>query len=55
MVTLETGETLEPADNAPVYCELHGVTVAWGDLTPIQQLAVAEGIDIEGGICILLS
>ncbi len=42
-----------PKDDAPVHCEDHNVTVRWGDLDPIQQLAVASGIDIEGD-CILL-
>ena len=52
-VTLEGGKSYEPKNSDPVVCEEHGVKVLWGDLSPIQQLAVSEGIDVEGG-CILL-
>lgn len=53
MITLESGKKYEPKDDDPVHCPEHGVTVRWGDLTAIQQLAVAEGIDVDGR-CILL-
>lgn len=52
-VKLENGETYEPKPDDPVCCEEHGVTVKWGDLNAIQQLAVAEGLDVDGR-CILL-
>ena len=52
-VTLENGRKIEPKDDAEVKCDLHGVTVRWGDLSAIQQLAVAEGLDVDGP-CILL-
>ena len=52
-VTLESGQKIEPKHDAEVKCDLHGVTVRWGDLSAIQQLAVAEGLDVEGP-CILL-
>lgn len=53
-VTLEGGKTYEPKPDDPVHCDLHDVTVRWRDLTPIQQLAVEEGLDVEGDRCILL-
>lgn len=52
-ITLEGGKKYEPKPDDPVHCAEHGVTVRWGDLDPIQQLAVAEGLDIDGR-CILL-
>ena len=52
-VTLETGQKIAPKDDAEVKCDLHDVTVRWGDLSAIQQLAVAEGLDVDGP-CILL-
>ena len=53
MIRLQNGKDYEPKDDDPVHCDLHNVTVRWGDLTPIQQLAVEEGIDIDTE-CILL-
>lgn len=45
----------EPKDSDEVRCEIHGVVTTWGALTPIQQLAVKEGIDtIESLPCMLL-
>lgn len=54
MVTLEGGKKYEPKPNDPVHCELHNVTVRWADLSPIQQLAVEDGLDVDGDRCILL-
>lgn len=53
MLTLQGGKKYQPKDDDPVVCEEHGVTVRWGDLDAIQQLAVAEGLDVDGR-CILL-
>lgn len=53
MITLEGGKEYEPKPDDPVYCEEHGVTVLWGDLSSIQKAAVAEGLDVDGR-CILL-
>lgn len=50
---LENGKSYTPKDSDPIRCELHDVTVKWGDLTPIQQLAVEANLDIDGP-CILL-
>jgi hypothetical protein len=52
-LTLEDGTLFRPNENTTVQCEHHGVIVKWGDLTPIQQLAFAEGIDTIDE-CILL-
>lgn len=52
-VKLESGKKYEPKDDDPVHCELHDVTVKWKDLDGIQQLAVADGLDIAGPVCIL--
>jgi hypothetical protein len=51
---LENGKHYTPKASDPVVCEDHNVTVRWGDLSPIQKLAVSEGIDVVGGRCILL-
>jgi len=34
-----------PKDSDEIVCETHGVTTTWGALTPIQRLAIEEGID----------
>jgi len=54
-VKLEGGKDYHPKDTDPVHCELHNLTVSWGDLDAIQQLAVEEGLDtIETLPCLLL-
>jgi hypothetical protein len=50
---MEDGKMYAPKDDDPVHCPDHNVTVRWGDLDGIQQLAVADGIDIAGDDCIL--
>ena len=52
---MEDGTRYTPKDDDPVVCDDHKITVRWGDLTPIQQLAVSEGLDIAGDQCILQS
>ena len=52
---LEDGSRYVPKARHPVHCSIHDVTVRWGDLDGIQQLAVADGIDLEGDVCILSS
>lgn len=53
-LTLEDGKLYVLKDDDPVHCPIHNVTVRWGDLDGIQQLAVADNIDIDGDACILL-
>ncbi len=52
-VKLEGGKSYQPKPDDPVVCEDHGVTVKWKDLGPVQKLAVASGLDIQGRVCIL--
>lgn len=43
-----------PKDSDEVRCESHGVVTTWGALTPIQKMAVEEGIDFNDDLpCIL--
>lgn len=43
-----------PKDTDPVECKIHGVRTTWGALSPIQRLAVEEGIDTTDDMqCIL--
>lgn len=44
-----------PKATDEVRCEAHGVTTTWGELDPIQRLAVEEGIDTLDDLpCLLL-
>ena len=44
-----------PKDSDPIHCPSHNVTVTWGELDPIQQLAVSEGLDTLDDLpCIML-
>lgn len=45
ILKFESGESFEPTDDTPITCKTHGITVKWGDLDGIQQLAVEDGID----------
>lgn len=45
MLNLQDGGRLCMKDNDEVRCGTHGVVAIWRDLTPIQRLAVEEGID----------
>ena len=53
MVKLESGD-YEPRDSDSVVCEKHGARAAWGELSPIAQMAVESGIDSNDD-CLLLS
>jgi len=53
-IKLADGGTYTPKDSDPVTCDIHGVSVKWGELCPMQQLAVSEGLDVDGPDCILL-
>lgn len=53
MIKLEDGTDFEPLPSHSVTCDSHNYTTTWGDLDPIQQLAVESGLDIEGPRCIL--
>ncbi len=53
MLRCEDGKKMSPKASDPVHCADHNVTVRWGDLSPIQQIAVAAGLDVDGQ-CILL-
>ncbi len=54
-IKLEDGTRYKPKADDSVVCEDHNVTVRWGDLDAIQQLAVSEGIDtVKDSRCILL-
>ncbi len=35
----------DPKDSDEVKCETHNFVTTWGDLDPIQRLAVEEGLD----------
>lgn len=49
------GTKYEPKDSDKVECPDHGVVTTWGALDPIQQLAVAEGLDTTSDLrCIML-
>jgi hypothetical protein len=52
-LTLENGDLYYPDEDSVIHCPDHDVSVRWGDLDGIQRLAVAEGIDIDGEVCIL--
>lgn len=44
-----------PKDDDVVECHEHGVKTTWGALTPIQQLALEEGLDtVAEAPCIFL-
>lgn len=53
IIRLENGGSIVPTDETVIECHDHGVKAKWGDLSPIQQLAVIEGIDVDHE-CILL-
>ncbi len=53
MLRFDGGKKLSPKATDPVHCADHNVTVQWGDLSLIQQIAVAAGLDVDGE-CILL-
>lgn len=45
----------DPKDGDEVRCDTHGVSTTWGQLDPIQRLAVEEGIDVTDDLpCLLL-
>lgn len=44
-VRLENGKLYSPKDSDPVDCPVHDFHTTWGALDPIQQLAIAEGLD----------
>lgn len=44
-----------PKDTDEVRCEVHGVVTTWGALSPIQQLAVEEGLDTVPELTCLLA
>jgi hypothetical protein len=56
VLELADGGTLVPEAHHSVECHTHGVKTTWGALSPIQQLAVGEGIDMLDELpCILLT
>jgi len=44
-----------PKDTDQVRCEIHGLVTTWGALSPIQQLAVEEGLDTQDDMTCLLA
>jgi len=50
---IEANAKLVKNDDSPVRCEEHNVTKRWGDLSPIQQLAILAGLDTAGDKCIM--
>ncbi|NEV75607.1 hypothetical protein DYI24_00750 [Rhodopseudomonas sp. BR0C11] len=54
MIALQNGTEIEPDDATPVECPVHGVKTTWGQLSPIQRLAVETGLDTADDLpCIL--
>jgi hypothetical protein len=45
----------EPKDTDEVRCEAHGFVTTWGQLDPIQRLAVEEGLDTVPALPCLLA
>ena len=50
---IEANAKLIKSDDSEVVCHEHNITKRWGDLSPISQLAVLAGLDIEGDKCIM--
>jgi hypothetical protein len=49
-------ESYTPKDTDEIRCEVHSVVTTWGNLDPIQRLAVEKGLDTSDGLpCLLLS
>lgn len=44
-IKMEDGTRYAPKDGDEVKCEVHTFVTTWGALTPIQQLALSEGLD----------
>lgn len=40
-------------DNTEIVCESHHITRRWGDLDSITQLAILNGWDVEGDVCVM--
>jgi hypothetical protein len=50
------GSRYSPKDSDEIRCEAHNFVTTWGALSPIQQLAVQEGIDTTNDLpCICTS
>lgn len=47
-ILLENGKKMTPKKDDEVRCESHNFITTWGNLDPIQQLAVEPGLDIAG-------
>lgn len=54
-LTLEDGRALSPKDSSVVECEVHHVKTTYGALTPIQRLALSEGLDTKEDMPCLLA
>lgn len=44
-----------PKDTDEVRCDVHGIVTTWGELSPIQRLAVEEGLDTVPELACLLA
>jgi hypothetical protein len=44
-----------PKDADEVRCDAHGVVTTWGDLGPLQRMALEAGIDVGPDLPCLLS
>ena len=44
-----------PKDSDEVVCHSHGIVTTWGALSPIQQLALEEGIDTTDDLPCMLA
>ena len=52
----EDGGKIRVYDDTSCTCEIHNVTVLWGEMSPIAQLATEEGLDVDADLeCLMLS
>ena len=45
LITLEGGKKYRPKDSDEVKCMDHGVVITYGELDPIQRIALHAGLD----------
>lgn len=54
-LVLAGGKRYTPKDSDEVRCDVHGTVTTYGDLDPIQRLALSEGLDTISGLKCLLA
>lgn len=53
---LENGKYFSPKKNSLVECLIHRTKIKFGDMSPISQLALEEGLDVAAdSTCLLVS